>query len=218
MPEVTDVHQVFASTSDTGLWFRVTRFAGGAWFHAALLRYASQPIVLAEEEIPDMKGRWELRSSGLWADHNCETPLDHWSYGLEAFALALDDPFQLVRDGVGDRVPLGWEIEFEAAEAPAGLSLETDDPLDQDRKQDHDQQNGYEQRGVVHGILLTKEGETAFAAPAVRQHWWGPPETQPAGLWLPGTAEKPSEELDRAAVQIGGSQWMVALSHGVTRV
>ena len=199
-PGVHDVHQVWASTADVGLWLRVTRFDGGAWYHAALLRFASQPIVLAEEEIPDLGRRWELRSSGLWADHNCETPLDHWSYGLEAFALALDDPLQLVRDGVGDRVPIGWEIEFEASEEAAGLP-----GID-----------GYEQRGVVHGITLTAEGETAFEAPAVRQHWWGEPTDQPAGIWLPGSPAIAPTQADQAVVQVGSARLLIALGHGVT--
>ena len=34
----------------------------------------------------------EVRADGLWGELMCETPLEHWSYGLEAFGVALDDP------------------------------------------------------------------------------------------------------------------------------
>ena len=44
----------------------------------------------------------------------CEEPGRRWTYGLEAFALAVDDPAELLGRGYGHRVPLGWELEFEA--------------------------------------------------------------------------------------------------------
>ena len=58
----------------------------------------------------------ELRTDGLWADHHVETPLEHFSLGLEAFGVALDDPADTyqrlraahparLRPGVGDRRP-----------------------------------------------------------------------------------------------------------------
>ena len=47
--------------------------------------------MLAEHDIDLPATSWELRTSGLWADHICEAPLDHWSYGLESFALVIDD-------------------------------------------------------------------------------------------------------------------------------
>lgn len=51
-----------------------------------------------------------IRTHGLWLSLTCETPGEHWSVGLEAFALAVDDPDE-VR---GDLVPLGLDIEWEA--------------------------------------------------------------------------------------------------------
>jgi len=155
-PKLSDVHEVLASDGSTTVWLRVEISPHGASFGAAVLSDTERPIVLAEDEIDHPGNRWELRSSGLWADHNCETELEHWSYGLEAFALALDDAEQLVREGVGDRVPLGWELDFESEMPPEPLVA----------------LSGYTQRGVMHGVLLTRSGETTFEASAVRQHWW----------------------------------------------
>ena len=33
----------------------------------------------------------EVRADGLWAELWCETPLEHWTYGLEAFGVRVDD-------------------------------------------------------------------------------------------------------------------------------
>ena len=47
-----------------------------------------RPLVLVRDhDVPLPGGRsLEVRTSGLWADHTCETPLEHWTVGVEAFA------------------------------------------------------------------------------------------------------------------------------------
>lgn len=55
----------------------------------------------------------ELRTEGLWADLTVETPLDHVSVGLEAFAVSVEDPADVYGDLRGDRVPLGFDLEWE---------------------------------------------------------------------------------------------------------
>ena len=42
-------------------------------------------VVETDLALPRRFGELELRGSGVWADHICEDPLVHWSYGLEAF-------------------------------------------------------------------------------------------------------------------------------------
>ena len=61
-----------------------------------------------------------IRADGLWAELVCETPGEHWSFGLEAFGLIVDDP----ADTVGERVPVGFDLEFEfdgSAPSPDGV-------------------------------------------------------------------------------------------------
>lgn len=149
---------VFCSDARAALSLMVVKHPGlgRASFVAAYLREDLQPIVLSELDIALPSDRWEIRASGLWADHTCETPLDHWSYGLEAFALAIDDPSELLGAARGDRVPLGWELEFEASQEAVWLGREC-----------------YQQVGAAHGIVLTEDGETTLEGAALRTHWWG---------------------------------------------
>lgn len=137
-------------------------------FHCAVLRPGAAPIVIAELEIEAPDRLWEFRSSGLWVEAVCEDPNRHWSYGLEAFGLAIDDQDELLGRGYGDRVPLGWELEFESgadpirdgpgpSASPAGVGG-----------------GCYRQVGELHGDLLFAAGETvAVEGPAIRRHRWG---------------------------------------------
>lgn len=152
---------------------------GHATFHGAMLRLGEDPVVVVEFDVPIPSRGWEIRASGLWADHICETPMDHWSYGLEAFGLAIDNPGELLGSAMGQRVPLGWELEFEArAEAQQTGT---------DRR--------YGQIGSVHGLLLEKDATTEVDGYGVRSHWWGSeppsrielgePQEAPASVMLP---------------------------------
>ena len=134
-----------------------------ASFHCGLFRSGRPAIVIAEDDIRAPESRWEFRSSGIWVDTICETPFEHWTYGLEAFGLEIADPAELLGRGYGDRVPLGWELDFEAtpgAATPAS-AVNADSLL------------GYSQSGTAHGLVLSAIGEEDFAGTAVRQHWWG---------------------------------------------
>ena len=77
-------------------------------------------VVLVETGIEPSSGRWEFRTSGLWAEVFDES--EHWSYGLEAFALEIDDPAELLGRGYGKRVALGWELDL--IDRPTGSRLE----------------------------------------------------------------------------------------------
>ncbi len=78
---------------------------------AALARPGHDLVVLAEPDAPVPRAGMEIRASGLWADAIEEEPGGRWTIGLEAFALAVDQP----DDAVGRRVPLGFDLEWERA-------------------------------------------------------------------------------------------------------
>jgi hypothetical protein len=169
---------------------------GHASFLASVLELGALPIVIAEHEVPLPGVGWEIRASGLWADHICETALDHWSYGLEAFALAVDEPEELLGRAFGDRVPLGWELEFEASEPATAVGA-----------------SGYSQAGRAHGLLLSADGARSIDGVAVRSHWWaaGRPRAitvgQPADpvvtkVALPGVGCSWSHLLSKAGLKI----------------
>lgn len=181
-PGWVEVHRVDAWSGDGALavsWAVAARpDRQRAGFLAVVLEAGRPPVVLAEDDIDLPPSLWELRTSGLWADHVCETPLEHWSYGLEAFALAIDDPAELLGRAVGDRVALGWELEFEAS-APAEVEGPT----------------AYRQAGEVHGLLLLgRHRRLDVELDAVRRHWWGteaPSAVRAAGRPGPGAVALP---------------------------
>jgi hypothetical protein len=73
-------------------------------------------------------GTLDVRSHGLWLSLVCETPGEHWTVGLEAFALAVEHP----DDDRGDLVPLGLDVEWEAPGRLHGELLVGDDRVDLD--------------------------------------------------------------------------------------
>src|SRR5947209_8876138 len=68
---------------------------GVAWFWAGVVGAGPPLVAVRDHEVPlPTGGGLEVRASGLWTELVCETPLDHWSVGLEAFGVALDDPLE----------------------------------------------------------------------------------------------------------------------------
>ncbi|MEL6984650.1 MAG: hypothetical protein AAFO29_19640, partial [Actinomycetota bacterium] len=151
----------------------------------------------------------EYRSSGLWVEAVCEVPGVHWSYGLEAFALAIDRPDELLGKGYGHRTALGWELDFttgsgDATDVSSGsVSGAGSVPGDEDP---------IVETGRVDGLLLTSPaegGELPFSGAGWRASWtllspdpWpvelAPPDGPPIEVALP---------LD--GVDGGGPVWWV---------
>lgn len=155
------------------------------------------PVVLADADGRVPARGWELRSNGLWADQVCEEPGKRWSYGLEAFALAVDDPAELLGAGRGHRVPLGWELEFDATAEPAGL--EPGSGL---------ADGGYRQRGRVEGVVLVGHQRYEVDGEGVRLRHWGPPPVPDLSL------DHPSGLVDWEPVALPGpfDVWWVAVT------
>lgn len=182
---------------------------GKASFLCAYFQDGELPVVLAEDEIVAPEQRWELRASGLWADMICERPLNHWSYGLEAFGLAIDEPEELLGRGYGDRVPLGWELDFESSsERVEGLF----DSAGQGET------GGYRQSGLGDGLVLLADRSVPLSGPALRHHWWGPPaamdfervDVRLSSGSQPGAADTRSA----AALPMPGAVWKLVHEQG----
>ncbi len=99
-----------------------------------------------------------MRTDGLWADHNVETPLEHFSLGLEAFGVALDDPADTYHGLRGERTPLGFDLEWETD----GIPFRWPQGLDR-----------YEIPCRVHGEILVGDERVEFEGPGQRDHSWG---------------------------------------------
>ena len=133
-----------------------------AWYWAALVGRRRPYLLVRDLEVapPRAATSREIRADGLWADVNCETPHDHWSLGLEAFGVALDDPEDALGDERGDRTGLGLDLEWEAAAGVVGAEA------------------GYSQACAVHGEILVGGGGQVETLPfegfGWRRHAWGP--------------------------------------------
>jgi hypothetical protein len=138
-------------------------FERRAWYWCVVARPDAPVVAVVDVDVPlpNRAASLELRTDGLWADHNVETPWQHVSVGLEAFGLALDDPRALLGDGRGDRVPVGLDLEWESA--PEAV---IDHPLGD--------VNGYEvSNGRAHGELLLGADAFELDGPGWREHHWG---------------------------------------------
>jgi len=133
-----------------------------AWYWACVVGEGRPLVTVVDHEIrPPRPPSLEVRTEGLWADHNVETPFEHISLGCEAFALGLDDPAAMYADNgrpVGDRVPFGldleWETDGSAYVYPPGTTR-------------------YEVPCRVHGEVLVGDERIELDAIGERDHSWG---------------------------------------------
>lgn len=130
---------------------------GVAWYWACLAGEGRPLVVVLDHDVPLPRTGLEVRSEGLWAAHNLETPLDHWSLGCEAFAVGIDDPTEIDGDLRGDRVPFGHDLEWE-----------TDGPVVADPAGGR-----YDMPCRVTGEVLVGHEVVEVDAPGWRDHTWG---------------------------------------------
>ena len=145
---------------------------GTAWFWAGMVGGGPTLVTLRDHEVPMPSGRgFEVRASGLWTELVCETPLDHWSVGLEAFGVALDDPLEAWRRERGDPWALGLDVEWEAAGACQPWP------------------GGYWQGCAVHGDVLVGAERFSLDGTGTRVHQWGDRPRSAASGWAAGRLE-----------------------------
>jgi hypothetical protein len=138
-----------------------------AWYWAYLARPGRPVVVVRDHDVEAPRGReLEVRGDGLWAQVICETPFEHWSAGLEAFAVAIDDPARAWGDERGDPTALGLDLEWEM-EAPAR-------PLPEP---------GYVQPAGVHGEVLVGAERLVLDGSGWYTHAWGRPAWQDPRWW-----------------------------------
>jgi hypothetical protein len=123
-------------------------------------------VVVADESVPAPRAGvgLEIRADALWASLHCEVPFVHWTLGLEAFGLRVDPGLDVTtlepaawEALVGERVPVGFDLEWEVGGDPEPLA----------------DGQGYRQDGSVAGEVLVSRGRLAVAGYGTREHWWG---------------------------------------------
>lgn len=199
------------ATADLGGFVRLglRPHAGVAWYWGYLVRRGEPLLVARHHEAALPRGRaLELREDGLWAALYCETPNEHWTAGLEAFAVALDDPDDAFQGERGDRVALGFDLEWEAT---AGV-VPTDG-------------TGYAQPCEVSGEILVGQERLDFTGRGHREHrwgirdWWGSSWTWAAGslgdtafhgLGPPDALPGASTALSVQGLELGATPRLVA--------
>lgn len=134
-----------------------------AWWWAAVVGESRPLVTVRAHDIRIPAQGTEVRTDGVWACLTCEEPDEHWSVGLEAFGVALDDPLEAWGDERGDVVPFGLDLEWEAA-AP----VEPLGPHSSGR-----QSEGYAQCCTVHGDVLIGDERIEVDASGHREHAWG---------------------------------------------
>ncbi len=86
-------------------------------------------IVVRDDELaPPRRGQGRddllvVRGEGLWAELLCETPGEHWSFGLEAFGVRFDDEAEAAVSDRGERVAVGFDLEWETPDRVVGEIL-----------------------------------------------------------------------------------------------
>lgn len=168
---------------------------GVAWWWTYLLT-PERLVVVRDHEVPLPRAGLEVRAEALWADLVCETPLEHWSLGLEAFGVVLDDPLEAWRGEWGERVAVGLDLEWEASGPPAEEPGPGPPP-----GASADPAGGYLQAGRVVGEILLGPDRLAFDGPG---HWarrWGR-----ADWWAGGAALPEGVRRHWAAVQDAGGE------------
>ncbi len=182
----------FAQPDGVAGFVRLTRWSEHAWYWAYLVVPATGLVVVRDHELAVPRGSaLTVRGEGIWSELLCETPFEHWGIALEAFGLRVD--VGTTDHEVGDRVPVGIDLEWEATDAPAVVEA--------------DERTGYHQLGRVHGELLLGSDRVAIDAVGARAHAWGAPEWADA----PPDRESPPGSV-AIAVPVGPSR---ALVHGL---
>jgi hypothetical protein len=85
-------------------------------------------VVRDDELVPPRLGRGRddmlvVRAEGLWVELLCETPDEHWSIGLEAFGVRFDDEAEAAASDRGERIALGFDLEWETPDRVFGEVL-----------------------------------------------------------------------------------------------
>lgn len=162
-----------------------------AWYWAyVVVPDAPGPIVVRDHEVPFPRRDWlELRADGLWAECTCETPFEHWTYGLEAFGVRLEQPGDAYRGEIGERLAVGFDLEWELATPVFARDGET----------------RYAQAGTVNGELLLGRERIEIDANGTRAHGWGPQYPWAVGSWWAGFQHDGSFAL--VVDQAGGYVW-----------
>ena len=80
-------------------------------------------IVMSAPDLPIPRNALSLRGPGVWCELVCETPLAHWTVGLEAFGVAINPTDSISPDVRGTVTPLGLDLDLETRVSEGGADV-----------------------------------------------------------------------------------------------
>jgi hypothetical protein len=190
--------------------------SGVAWYWAYVVGPEVGLVTVRDHEVPlPSADQLVVRADGLWAELVRETVGEHWSVGLEAFGVRLDDPADGFRDEIGERLAVGLDLEWEISPDLLGdlLGDLVGQPVDQ-------VSSDAPVRGTVFGEVLIGrdrielDGTGVFDEAHGEREWTTTegvaaelgPDGMPTSVTVRVAAEvAPVEILARAALPIDGS-------------
>jgi len=128
-----------------------------AWYWAAFVEEGFPLFHLTEWDVVVRADPFVVKAPEMWAEHHCDDPMRQWSIGNEGHFAALDDPDEALGRAFGTPEPSATDLEWYAIGGASPIA------------------DGYEQPGVVHGIveLLGRPNLEFAEAPAHRWRRWG---------------------------------------------
>lgn len=137
-----------------------------AWYWSALVRPGEPLLHVTEYSVPVRADPAVIKAHGLWAEHVCDAPMEQWTISNECFATAIDDPAEALGRAYGAPTAVAFDLEWYATQRPRAVGP--------DDGSVHSVGRGYQQDGVVHGVVELPGAALQVAEiPARRWHRWG---------------------------------------------
>jgi hypothetical protein len=133
------------------------------WFWAGIVGEGRKYVLCRDHDLapPADLNVLEVRGGSLWSHAICETPLEHWTVAMEAYAVEFEDPYDAWRDERGDRIGLAFDLEWESDADLARWVGSTEDV------------SRYETPCEVNGTLQVGDEEWTIVGEGWRHHEWG---------------------------------------------
>lgn len=187
-----------------------------AWLCAGIVA-EGRPYVLCRDHdlaAPADPNTFDLRGDGLWAHAICETPGEHWTVAMEAFAVSFDDPQEALGNEHGDRIGLAFDLEWESERAD--LTVEAIAEIDDE----WGPQGRYATTAEVNGVLQLDDEEWEIAATGSRTHAWGmlfgTHASKPSTTWRADPTEKVDTRVLTDRHTLAVAPYLIDLADGST--
>ena len=173
-------------------WLTLQPSRRRAWYWSVVVEAGRPQRHVADVDVPLAPTGLRVRTTGLWADHVCESPFEQWTVQNECYAVALDDPADALGRAYGESTPVALDVEWYAA-APVELVA-----------------RGYRQAGEAHAVIELAGGPLTVVGPAGRWHTWGAlPDDGPSPPGVPAYL-RVDEIVVTRVLTAGG--WQTAIS------